>query len=149
MAHSDERMSAYEELNDRQRLFVDALLEFAPQSATIQKAAEKADYDYSYARNLVTKSNIMKAVDERREALSRYTLYSHADLMNDLLTLKENCMRTAVIKDKDGNEVVRVVDSSGANSALDKLGKMMGAYTDKVEHSGEIKGVVGIEVVTK
>ena len=144
---SDEQ-TAYDKLNDQQRLFIDALLEYASASGTIAKAAEKAGYTYPYGRLLVTKSYIMEALEERRKLLSRVTLYSQAELLEDLLRLKERCMTDVPVYDHKGKPTGEYrLDSSGANSALDKLGKMMGAYTDKVEHSGEVNGIMGIEIV--
>lgn len=46
-----------------------------------------------------------------------------------------------IIKDEDGNEQlaqVRKFDSAWANSALEKLGKYLKLFTDKVELSGEV-----------
>ena len=45
------------------------------------------------------------------------------------------------VEDENGNEVlanVRRFDSAGANSALEKLGKYLKLFTDKVELSGEV-----------
>lgn len=46
-----------------------------------------------------------------------------------------------IIKDEDGNEQLAQVwkfDSAWANSALEKLGKYLKLFTDKVELSGEV-----------
>ena len=46
-----------------------------------------------------------------------------------------------IIKDENGNEQLAQVwkfDSAGANSALEKLGKYLKLFTDKVELSGEV-----------
>ena len=129
---SDEQ-TAYDKLNDQQKIFVDAIMEFAATSATVQKAAEKAGYSYVHGRRLVTKSYIQEALSELRSDLEKEAFYTRTHLLNDLLTVKEKSMT----KGEHANVI----------SSLDKLGKMLGAYTDKVEHSGEVNGIMGIEIV--
>lgn len=143
---SDEQ-TAYDKLNDQQKIFVDALIENITERAVVRLAAGASGYDYAYARRLVTESHIKEAYEERESELRAASLYSLASLRNDLIALKNFNMQSAVYQDKNGNQFVKMVDANAANQALDKLGKMMGAYTDKVEHSGEVQGIVGIEIV--
>lgn len=140
--------SAYDKLNDQQKVFVNAVMDYATSPATVRIAAEKAGYEYDYARHLVTKDHIQDALNELREQLEKSIFYSRAHLMRDLLSVKERSLQQVQVKDSQGAPTGEYkFDSSGANSALDKLGKMMGAYTNKVEHSGDVKGIVGIQVV--
>lgn len=55
--------------------------------------------------------------------------------------MKWGIQAVEIIKDEDGNEQlaqVRKFDSAWANSALEKLGKYLKLFTDKVELSGEV-----------
>lgn len=55
--------------------------------------------------------------------------------------MKWGIQAVEIIKDENGNEQlaqVRKFDSAGANSALEKLGKYLKLFTDKVELSGEV-----------
>lgn len=55
--------------------------------------------------------------------------------------IKWGIQAVEVVKDENGNEQlaqVRKFDSAGANSALEKLGKYLKLFTDKVELSGEV-----------
>ena len=54
-----------------------------------------------------------------------------------------------IIKDKNGNEQLAQVwkfDSAWANSALEKLGKYLKLFTDKVELSGEVITWITIKI---
>lgn len=74
-------------------------------------------------------------------------------VIQSLVEVANRCMQKApvmmkwgiqaveIIKDEDGNEQlaqVRKFDSAWANSALEKLGKYLKLFTDKVELSGEV-----------
>lgn len=55
--------------------------------------------------------------------------------------MKWGIQAVEIIKDENGNEQlaqVRKFDSAWANSALEKLGKYLKLFTDKVELSGEV-----------
>lgn len=108
----------------------------------------------------------VQAYIKQREAAIAATLKDRtdidvADVVRDLLELRDMCMGRAPIKetvlgedgkpikDGDGNPIVLQflrVDLREARGTLELLGKYKKMFTDKIEHGGEVKGA-GVLVV--
>lgn len=146
-------------LNDKQEKFVEEYL--VDLNAT--QAAIRAGYSARTAEvtgcRLLRNDKVAKAVSERRAALSqavevtqerivaeyaRMAFYDPASIagqpMNgpeDIPNLPEE-VRRAIVGwgwDKSGNFTLKLADK---NAALTNLGRHLGMFTDKVEHSGEM-----------
>lgn len=124
-------------LNQKQQRFV---LEYLKDSNGAQ-AAIRAGYAARSAREiacaLLAKHNIkeaiQKAVEERNQKLKLDAQW----VVKNLQKVHRVSMRGHPIFDKDGNLVGRKVDTTGANKALELIGRHLGIFVDKHEHTGK------------
>lgn len=147
-------------LHDKQARFVEEYL--VDLNATA--AAERAGYsDPNYGRQLLTNPNVAEAIARAREERSKRTevtadqvvrefalmgFYDPADIASrpmtgpaDIASLPEP-VRRAIVGwgwDKHGNFTLKLANKQ---AALDSLGKHLGMFVDRIEHSGELPALV-------
>lgn len=90
------------------------------------------------ASRLLANANISAEIAKRQQKLQQDTGISVQWVLNNLKWVAERCMAPEPLVDKEGNIVEWRFDSSGANKALESIGKHLGMYTDKIEHSGKV-----------
>lgn len=90
------------------------------------------------ASRLLANANISAEIDKRQQKLQEETGISVQWVLNNLKYVAERCMAPEPLADKDGNIVEWRFDSTGANKALENIGKHLGMFKDKIEHSGSM-----------
>jgi phage terminase small subunit len=143
-------------LNPKQQRFVDEYL--IDLNAT--QAAIRAGYSERTARAIgaenLTKPDIAAAIDAKRMKVAEKAELSVAWVLERLRAVAERCMQSEPVLDKRG-EPVMVETSAGdlapaftfqaaaANRSLELLGKHLGMFPDKVEHTGKDGGPIQTE----
>ncbi|MFY2843583.1 terminase small subunit [Achromobacter ruhlandii] len=135
-------------LTDKQRRFVDEYL--VDLNAT--QAAIRAGYSAKTAGQIgeqnLRKLEIAAAVQEAQAVRAKRTEITQDEILNDLRELRDICMGrkpvtiSEVVKNgQDGKATavdvcVSVLEPTAANRALELMGKHLGMFPSKVEHSG-------------
>jgi phage terminase small subunit len=133
-------------LNPKQQRFVAEYL--VDLNAT--QAAIRAGYSEktaaSQAFDLLRKPEIAEAVQQGVAAQQKRTEITSDYVLSSIREVAERCMQRAPVMVKVDGEWVQETDeegrhvwqfnAAGANKALELLGKHLGLFTDKVQHSG-------------
>lgn len=141
-------------LTDKQRRFVDEYL--VDLNAT--QAAIRAGYSektaYSIGNENLSKPEIAEAVHQAQAARVKRTEVTQDEVINDLRELRDICMGrkpvrvTEVIKNAQAGTAepvevdVSAFEPTAANKALELLGKHIGMFKDRLEHSGPDGGPI-------
>jgi len=144
-------------LTDKQRRFVDEYL--VDLNAT--QAAIRAGYSQKTARQIgdenLSKPDIAKAVQEAQVTRAKRTEVTQDEVINDLRELRDICMGrkpiriTEVIKNAQAGTAesvevdVNAFEPTAANKALELLGKHIGMFKEKFEHSGPNGGPIPVK----
>lgn len=121
----------------------------ATQAAIRAGYSEKTSMEQGY--QLLQKTLVQQYIQQLMDKRSKKTEITAEWVLNSIKEVAERCMQKVPVmyfdketkmyvqeKTEDG-EGVWQFDSSGANKSLENLGKHLKLFTDKVEHSGEIK----------
>lgn len=127
------KTGATPELSHRQRRFVELYclrLEAA-------SAAAEAGYSKRNAKRighqLLQKPYIAEAVRKRQHAMSEKTDLDEAWVLERLRRNVERCMQAEPVLDREGNETGEYkFDASGANRALELIGRHLAMFTDRI-----------------
>lgn len=132
-------------LTDKQVKFIDEYM--IDMNATA--AYLRAGYDCSEeaarraGSRLLTNVDIRTELDKRQKVMQEKTGISVEWVLERLTTLADRCMQAEAVTDREGNQTGEwKFDSSGANKALESIGKHLGMFKDKVEHSGDMTFVI-------
>ena len=108
------------------------------------KNTEKAAW--TTAHRLLKKPKIEARLKELREKQEKRTEITADYVLNNLVEVVERCMQRAPVMERVGREMVQATDdegrhiwrfdATGANQALNMLGKYKKLFTEKHEHSG-------------
>lgn len=126
-------------LTAKQSLFVKYYLV----SLNATDAAIKAGYSEKTAKEMgyenLTKPHISEAIKKAMDNRSKKADISAQWVLDRLTELTERCMQAEQVLDREGNPTGDYkFDSSGANKALESIGKHLGMFRDKIEHSGSL-----------
>lgn len=136
------------QLTAKQQKFVEEYL--VDLNAT--KAAIRAGYSAKTAAAIgaenLTKPEIADSIAAARQAQSERTAVTADYVISNLAQIVERCMERAPVfegrgedrdqaTDDEGNHIWEF-NATGANKALELLGKHLQLFTDKVEHSGGV-----------
>ena len=113
------------------------------------QAAVRAGYSEKTANKigpeLLGKTSILHAIEEAKARRSKRTEITADYVLGNLVEVAERCMQKRPVLNMKGEQVVDedgankwTFDSKGANRALELLGKHVGCFVDKVEHSGSV-----------
>lgn len=101
------------------------------------QAAIRAGYSPKTANEqasvMLTKPNIQEAVQAQRAKVSERTMRTVADVMADIGRVRDNAMQIMTDPDTGGQVMLSHKD---ALKALELEGKHLGAFTERIEHSG-------------
>jgi phage terminase small subunit len=115
------------------------------------KAAEKAGYaagsaDVASAR-LLRNASVLAEIARLRSQVSRVAVVDAAYVLTRLRENVERAMTSEPVRDADGNATGEYrYEGAVANRALELLGKTLGMFRDKVEHSGPDGTAIPIQV---
>lgn len=148
-------------MNDRQRRFVEEYL--VDLNAT--QAAIRAGYAERTARSqgqrLLTKVDVAAEIEKRQAERSERTEISQDYVVSKLQSVAERCMQAEPVMNRDGTQAITedpngdyklayTFNAAGANRALELLGKHLGMFADKHEHTspdGSMSPPQRIEIV--
>ena len=95
---------------------------------------------------LLANANVAAYVCELKEQIAQETKITAADVLKDLIEVKNRCMQATPVKvwDSDSHSYVDsdaefTFDSKGANTALKLIGEHLGMFQKKVELSGGLE----------
>lgn len=147
-------------LNAKQQRFVQEYL--VDLNAT--QAAIRAGYSEKTARSiaseLLTKPDIQAAVTDGKQKISQKTGLSVQWVLERLSSVAERCLQCEQVLDRkgdpvyvetpNGEEAVAFTFQAGAaNRALELLGKHLGMFVEKVEHTGKDGGPIQTEDISE
>jgi phage terminase small subunit len=134
-------------LTPKQEKFVQGLF-----TGMSQREAYKSAYDCAKmkdatidkrASEIAQKGEIKGRLKELQENLAMRNTVSVEWVLNNLKEVVERCMQAEPVLIRDGDEWIESGEyqfaHSGANKSLELIGKHLGMFTDKLEHSGKIE----------
>lgn len=93
------------------------------------------------ASRLLTNVDVQDEIRTRQDKMQQESDITVQWVLNNFKSIAERCMQAEAILDRDGNETGEYkFDSSGANKALENIGKHLGMFKDKVELTGNNGG---------
>ncbi len=137
-------------LTDKQQRFVEEYLIDLNATQAAIRAGYSADTAAVIGCENLIKPNIQAAIQEAQNKRSERVQISQDDVLRDLMLVRDMCMgrRSVIVTDtvKNNQEgTVTAVDNpvyafepTGANKALELLGKHLGMFSQKVELSGTV-----------
>lgn len=140
-------------LTEKQKLFVSAYLK----TLNATKAAQEAGYSSRNASKigfqLLEKPRIRAAIEEAQQARQARTLVTVDYVVSSLREVVERClqrvpvvnMRGEQVQDEEGRNVWKF-DSTGANKALELLGRHVNAFGERKEEQANVQPAA-IEIV--
>jgi phage terminase small subunit len=130
-------MSTKIELTAKQKRFCDEYLidlnatQAAIRSGYSQKTAKEIGYEH------LTKPHIREYIEEKQKRLEIKTEISQEWVVNNLKYIAERCMQADAVRDKEGNATGEwTFQHSGANKALELIGRHLGMFNDKLDIGG-------------
>lgn len=113
------------------------------------QAAIRAGYSENTADQMgfenLRKPKIHERIQKEMDKRSVRTRIDADDILNDIKETRDQCKEAMVYIDEDGN---KKVDSAALNGRIknnELLGKHLKLFTDRVEHSGEMK-IEGVKI---
>lgn len=127
-------------MNKRQSRFVEEYLK----DLNATEAAIRAGYSSKTARAIgsenLTKPDIKQAVDAAMAERSKRTLITADKVLERLEEITDRCMQKEMVMEMIDGELVPSgewkFNAAGANKSLELIGKHLGMFKERVEHSG-------------
>lgn len=131
-------------LTAKQELFIQEYL--VDLNAT--QAAIRSGYSKNTAKEIghenLTKPHIRSRIDELQQLRAEKLQISADWVLQRLIAISDRCMKAEPVMKWDYEEKAMVetgefmFDSQGANKAVELVGKHLGMFKDKLEHSGNL-----------
>lgn len=121
------------ELTPKQQRFVEEYLVDLNATQAAIRAGYSAKTAEQQAFQLLQKTSVSEAVSQQRAKLSERTMRTVADVMADIGRVRDNAMQLMTDPDTGGQVMLSHKD---ALKALELEGKHLGAFTERIEHSG-------------
>ena len=136
-----------DKLAPKQRLFVAEYM--VDLNAT--QAAIRAGYSIKTANKigpeLLGKTSITEAIAEQLKNREARTLVTADYVIRSLVNVAERCQQAEEVLDRQGNPTGEYrFDSSGANKALELLGKNLKLWTEKTEVTGKDGAPIALQI---
>lgn len=137
-------------LTDKQKRFADEYLIDLNATAAYLRAGYKCSEAAarSSASDLLTNPNIVEYIESKQKVIAEKIELSAEWVLQNLKYVAERCMAPEPLSDKEGNIIEWRFDSSGANRAIEMIGKHLGMFKDKIEHSGSITTKIDMSKLT-
>lgn len=143
-------------LTDKQQRFVDEyLVDLNATQAAIRAGYSPKTAEQQGAR-LLGNAKVAEAITAGQAERSERVQIDQDYVVRNLTEVVERCMQRAPVMVRRGREIVQATDdddnhvwqfdAKGANTALGLLGKHLGMFKERVEHTGELGGPVAIAV---
>lgn len=137
-----------EEITEREELFCHEYLQDLNKTRAYMRAYGNDNYASSAvsASRLFKNPNILTRIDELMKERNDSLKIDAAYVLENLISISQRCQQNEEVKEWDYEEKCMKgtgeyqFDSNGANKALELIGKHLGMFKEKVEHSGEIQG---------
>lgn len=137
------------QLTHKQEKFILAVVEGMTQADAYRHAYNasnmSSDTIINKASKLMARDDIRarynELIDKVRKSAEDKAIVTVEDVLQSILKIREVCMQPITLRSKDTNEILgqTIHDTTGALKANEMLGKTLKMFTDKLEHSGEIK----------
>lgn len=136
------------ELTDKQEMFCHEYLVDLNATQAYIRVFNPDSYDSARTESSKLKANpnIRARIKELMDIRSANILVDAGYVVESLIEVAKKCQQEEpVLKwDSDSRSMVETgefqFDSNGANKALELIGKHLGLFTEKVEHSGKVDG---------
>ncbi len=107
------------------------------------KAAKRAGYSdgtaYSQGSRLLKDVEVKARIDEMMSERQNNTKITAEKILKDIEAIRDRCMQGVPVLDDEGNETgVWKFESFAALKACELLGKHLGMFKERVEHSGKV-----------
>ena len=140
-------------LNAKQARFVAEYLKDLNATQAAVRAGYSAKTAYSQGHDLLKKPEISEAVTKGTAKVCAKAEVSAEYVLSSLLNIAERCQQEVPVYRKENGELVATgeyeFDSSGANKALELLGKHLALFTDRVESTVRVKQPLAVRFITK
>jgi len=136
-------------LTPKQERFCDEyLVDLNATQAAIRAGYSKKTAPVIGYENLI-KPYIQEHIQKLRRDQSERTEITADYVLTSLKAVADRCMTSEAVMIRDGSELIESgeykFDSSGANKALELLGKHLALFTDNFNHKGEISLIDAIK----
>lgn len=122
-------------LTAKQQMFVaEYLIDLNATQAAIRAGYSKRTAEWQ-GPQLLGKTHVSAAIQQAMNERAKRIKRTADDVLADILAVKNDAVQ--IVSDRDGNKVM--ADRGAALKALELEGKHYKMFTDKVEHSGEVK----------
>jgi phage terminase small subunit len=140
-------------LNPKQQRFVAEYLKDLNATQAAIRAGYSAKTARQQASDLLAKPDISDAVAKGTAKVCAKAEVSAEYVLSSLLNIAERCQQAVPVYVRVNGETRATgeyeFDSSGANKALELLGKHLALFTDKVDSTVKIKQPLAIRFVSK
>lgn len=136
------------QLTDKQELFCHEYLVDLNKTKAYMRAFGVDNYGTaaSEASRLTKNPNISARIDELMKERAESIKVDAGFVLENLITISQRCQQAEEVKffnyatkEMEGTGEY-VFDSNGANKSLELIGKHLGMFKDKVEHTGKVEG---------
>ena len=125
-------------LNDRQRRFCEEIVQGKSATQAYIAAGFSAKGAAQGAERLLRNVDVSAKVDEMRTQSAERAGITVDYILERLQDNLERALTAEPVRDRDGNETGEYVyEGAVANRAAELLGKYLGMFSDRVEHTGK------------
>lgn len=130
---ADNSKNKPKKLTPKQSLFVKEYLVDLNATQAAIRAGYKKSTAYSIGAENLTKPVIQEAIQKQIKKREEKTELNAEWVLKKLETIANRCMQEEEVISKDGPTGEYKFDSSGANKAIELIGKHLKMFTDKIE----------------
>jgi phage terminase small subunit len=123
-------------LTDKQLNFINEYIKDMNASAAYLRAGYNCSEEAARraASRLLTNVDVQDEIKRRTDKIAQDSDISVQWVLTSFKEIAERCMQAVEVTDREGNSTGEYrFDSSGANKALENIGKYLGMFTDKVK----------------